>query len=700
MTARFVHPLFDVGIGITPSSGAKLFFFEDDGVTPKDTHTTKAGVSGEPGNLNANPVIALSTGVFPDIYITGDYKITLKDKNDVQIGTGLLPINEFAAVTDAAFVKNFATLADAIEDTGLVDGDTYEVEEHTASNGGPGTWDVVLKSAFPSNGIDIRDTNPVSLLTNKLRVGWILDLRAVGINGDGVTENQDLIINRALAHPDSTFVTGRSEDTYFINKPVIVGENKTLNGNNCNFTSEIGKFTYASLPFTAMIVLGDPDDRLGTKKENCHVMYCNLEFTFLGDINISADIDTLANYTSPTQYGIRAQLTNNSSISHCLVSGFETTLIGAEWSDNFRYHDNTLSIARFHGIANQGGVAVARNHKVYRNTVSNIGGIAFDINTVTGSIAHLTDNDGSNVKQFYKVTDGTAITKGNVFTSWQESSNIFSAYGNSQGLKSTDDIMTDFSRLTASGSENVDYQWENITYTSIFGRLMTIQDNSIYKIQGVIDIIGDALNAAAMVDWGGSATKTGTSLSITNSNCKFDTTAISNSATLGVFSLGGWTNCNFNISNNEKFEHTGLSLQRIIVDISSLISSTDGLFTIANNNINAVGIDAQFGMNLKDAHNCSVHDNGVKGVAIGSFETTFGSAVNFHQYNNLTNVEFTAAIGTNKRIYDYYLVGRSTLASPIGVVTPERIGELHFDGFNSVYYKAFGLANTQWKLIT
>ncbi|MCH8048916.1 hypothetical protein IIC44_02360, partial [Patescibacteria group bacterium] len=87
-------------------------------------------VSGEPGNLNANPVIALSTGVFQDIYITGDYKITLKDKNNVQIGTGLLPINEFAVVTDAAFVKNFDTLDDAIADTGLVDGDTFKVGDN------------------------------------------------------------------------------------------------------------------------------------------------------------------------------------------------------------------------------------------------------------------------------------------------------------------------------------------------------------------------------------------------------------------------------------------------------------------------------------------------------------------------------------------------------------------------------------------
>jgi hypothetical protein len=197
MTARFVHPLFDVGIGITPSSGAKLFFFEDDGVTPKNTHTTKAGVSGEPGNLNANPVVALSTGVFPDIYITGDYKITLKDKKDAQIGTGLLPINEFAAVTDAAFVKNFDTLAEAIADTGLVGGDTFKL----TNDRGNSDWNVVLLSTVtvsvgaPAIGNIVASTGDITLafvLDNDSPVNathW-------GAIGDGVFNNdavRDLI---------------------------------------------------------------------------------------------------------------------------------------------------------------------------------------------------------------------------------------------------------------------------------------------------------------------------------------------------------------------------------------------------------------------------------------------------------------------------------------------------------------------------
>ena len=84
MTSRFILPLADVGSGITPSSGAQLFFFENDGTTPKDTHTTKAATV-----PNANPVISNTKGVFPEIWITGDCRVTLKAKKGVQIGIGM-----------------------------------------------------------------------------------------------------------------------------------------------------------------------------------------------------------------------------------------------------------------------------------------------------------------------------------------------------------------------------------------------------------------------------------------------------------------------------------------------------------------------------------------------------------------------------------------------------------------------------------
>ena len=61
--------------------------------------------------------------MFQAIYITGDYLVTLTDKDDNQI-FGLEPIFEFATVTDNAFVRNIDTLAIAIASNDIADGDT------------------------------------------------------------------------------------------------------------------------------------------------------------------------------------------------------------------------------------------------------------------------------------------------------------------------------------------------------------------------------------------------------------------------------------------------------------------------------------------------------------------------------------------------------------------------------------------------
>lgn len=104
MTSRFVLPFADVGSGIKPSDGAQLFFFKTGTNTPKDTHSDSAA-----SIPNSNPVIADSVGVFPDIYITGGYWITLKNKNGSQI-FGEVPIDEFMTGSEVGRnIGGFAT---------------------------------------------------------------------------------------------------------------------------------------------------------------------------------------------------------------------------------------------------------------------------------------------------------------------------------------------------------------------------------------------------------------------------------------------------------------------------------------------------------------------------------------------------------------------------------------------------------------
>ena len=162
MANRFIAPFFDAGSGITPEDGAKLFFFDTGTSNPRNTFTDKAS-----STPNANPVIANSNGVFPDIFTDGDYKVRLTDKNDVQIWEAD-PVN--AVATDNEVVKNFPTLALAISNINLVDGDVLNIAERTAGNGGGAFWDVVLSSTVTENTFNIVQATGVATLSLVLRV--------------------------------------------------------------------------------------------------------------------------------------------------------------------------------------------------------------------------------------------------------------------------------------------------------------------------------------------------------------------------------------------------------------------------------------------------------------------------------------------------------------------------------------------------
>ena len=80
MAYRFVECFEDVGSGITPSSGAKLFFFDVGTSDAKETFADFALTVSNP-----DPVVANPNGIFPDIFLDTDADRTLKDKNNVLI---------------------------------------------------------------------------------------------------------------------------------------------------------------------------------------------------------------------------------------------------------------------------------------------------------------------------------------------------------------------------------------------------------------------------------------------------------------------------------------------------------------------------------------------------------------------------------------------------------------------------------------
>ena len=89
-----------------------------------------------------------------------------------------------SAAANAAVPKNFATLALAIANTGLVAGDALNLAERTTGNGGGAMWDVVLSSTVTENTFDIVQATGVGTLSLVLRSPEFINQKASGAVGD------------------------------------------------------------------------------------------------------------------------------------------------------------------------------------------------------------------------------------------------------------------------------------------------------------------------------------------------------------------------------------------------------------------------------------------------------------------------------------------------------------------------------------
>jgi len=190
MSSRFVTPFFDVGGGVTPPSGAQLFFFETGTSTPKDTFKDQLSTP----TKNKNPVDANSKGVFPNIFITGKYKVVLKNKNGTQIWSAD-PVDEFlnAAGVGGAIggfaTYEFSTIADAKigltiggESVVLKINDVIRIKERDDA-----LFDTISGTGS-ANGRNIIAHATLNISFN-LRINKTLDLFEYGAIGDGVTND-------------------------------------------------------------------------------------------------------------------------------------------------------------------------------------------------------------------------------------------------------------------------------------------------------------------------------------------------------------------------------------------------------------------------------------------------------------------------------------------------------------------------------
>lgn len=245
--SRFILPNADVGSGISPSSGAKLFFFESGTSTKKDTFSDEALLI-----ANANPVISNSSGVFPDIWLGGgQYKVRLENKNGTQTGFGEAdPVDSDLRLTDT--VANFDTLALAVASINIAEGDSLNLKERLAGGGGGAMWDVVLTSSVTPNDLNIVASVAIPTLSLVLRSDKMVTLRSIGAIGDDATDDHAAITQAfTLGAP----VHGHESDSYRIESPVVLLSGSKFYANGCSINP-------ATTDFDAITATGTVGARL------------------------------------------------------------------------------------------------------------------------------------------------------------------------------------------------------------------------------------------------------------------------------------------------------------------------------------------------------------------------------------------------------------------------------------------------------
>lgn len=272
MASRFILPYADIGEGIKPASGAKLYFYDTGTSTPKDTYSDSAATT-----PNTNPVVANSSGVFGDIWLTGSYKVVLKDKNEVQIWEAD-PVGDTSSVsvgnsngTDRTLqewinrqAQTYSTVASLVAETNISVGDYVIIENYTATNSsGPMFGKIVASGTGADDGGTYIDLTGSSTQFKQHFVNNQYNVTKFGATGDGATDDYTAINNAKEA---AKAVGGK---VFF---PTVSGQNPTyynhsgtINMNATGLELE-GESTRVNLRYTGTTVgiKGHPYTPFGT----------------------------------------------------------------------------------------------------------------------------------------------------------------------------------------------------------------------------------------------------------------------------------------------------------------------------------------------------------------------------------------------------------------------------------------------------
>lgn len=199
MASRFVLPFANVGSGISPSDGAKLFFFESGTSTDKDTFSDEALTT-----KNANPVIANGNGVFPDIFLPdgGRYKVVLKDKNNVTESPEADPI--VGGVSATLSSKSLRTVAAMVASTELNIGDIVETAGYlTKGDGGDNRYEIVAAATGTDDGGSFIDLTGITGQAKGLFPTGSITIKQFGADGDSPTTDDFIPVQAVFSYANS-----------------------------------------------------------------------------------------------------------------------------------------------------------------------------------------------------------------------------------------------------------------------------------------------------------------------------------------------------------------------------------------------------------------------------------------------------------------------------------------------------------------
>lgn len=189
MAQRFFNPApqyFYSGTPAAPLSGGLMYFYEPGTSTPKDTYSDN-GLS----TPNTNPVVLSASGVLPNVFLNGAYRVILQDKDGVQQPGW--PRDAVNSIQDIAFSAWDSTVAYGAGGSNIVyasDTNYYVSIQANNTNHEP--------SANPlwwTNAWDYFATAQLKVAVGEVAVGHA----STGIDGTAITAGYTAIGNATTA---------------------------------------------------------------------------------------------------------------------------------------------------------------------------------------------------------------------------------------------------------------------------------------------------------------------------------------------------------------------------------------------------------------------------------------------------------------------------------------------------------------------